>query len=241
MEYPGNLYSCLNRSAFSRPVPSHPFQGPWIAFAPAALRMGKSIKEGLPHETYFSFIVLIGILLFGAAGCAPSATSTPTATLVPSTATPIPATPTLLPRLDLPGCMVRHIIIALQSSKVIYFDPISLTGICPGRFDPGFSCPFRSLSVSDIQKVIGSNTFLIIRPERLQLLRSAKSDLGIPGHGSGLRADNRSEWGRHPGRDGVRIRPPHEVGGDGYIVSIDGPPCISPVGQCVSRYGKIQL
>ena len=174
-----------------------------------------------------SFILFAGLVMVWAAGCSPAATvapAAPTPTPLPPTATPVPATPTpsaqdALGKLHWFGTSA----FLYNGSKVIYFDPITLAGNLP-KADIILVTHAHSdhWSAVDIKKIIGPNTTLIISPNVSSYYEASKSDLGIP-------ATVLAE-GQTTEVSGVSIQAvpaygaghPHEAGGDGYIVSIDG-------------------
>jgi L-ascorbate metabolism protein UlaG (beta-lactamase superfamily) len=144
------------------------------------------------------FFLIVSILILGITGCAAAATAQPT---------PRFATSAFL----------------YNASKIIYFDPISLDGNLP-KTDLILVSHVHSdhWSVTDIEKIIGPNTTLIISPDIASSYAAAQSQLGIP-------AAILSE-GQTTEVNGVSIQAvaaygdghPYENHGDGYIVGIDG-------------------
>ena len=172
------------------------------------------------------FFLIISIMLFGIAGCAPAVTAqpSPAPTPVPPTVSPIPptATPSLqavLGKLHWFGTSA----FLYNGSKVIYFDPIALDGNLP-KADLILVSHAHSdhWSVADIEKIIGPNTTLIISPNISSFYEAAKSELGIP---ATILAE-----GQTTEVNGVSIQAvaaygaghPYADHGDGYIVGIDG-------------------
>jgi L-ascorbate metabolism protein UlaG (beta-lactamase superfamily) len=172
------------------------------------------------------FFLFINLVMVWVAGCKSAATAVPTP--LPPTVTTVPATPTLsveeaIGKLHWFGTSA----ILYNGSKVIYFDPISLGGNLP-KADIILVTHAHSdhWSLSDVKKIIGPNTTLIVSPNVSSHYEAAKSDLGIPAivlaegqtaEVNGISIQAVPAYGSAYGK----IHP-REAGGAGYIVSIDG-------------------
>jgi L-ascorbate metabolism protein UlaG (beta-lactamase superfamily) len=164
--------------------------------------------------------ILTGLLAACAAAptLAPTATAEPTATPVPST--PIPAPAEAVSKLHWFGTSA----ILYNGSQKIYFDPISLAGPVPlADIILITHAHTDHWSVSDLKKIVGPNTTLIIAPAVSVAYEAAKDELGIPA--------TILEEGKTTEVNGVSIEavPAFDTtyhrqgtGGVGYIVSVDG-------------------
>jgi L-ascorbate metabolism protein UlaG (beta-lactamase superfamily) len=155
------------------------------------------------------------ILMLGIVGCGPAATPEPT---------PVPPTPT--PSLqDFAGKFHWFGTSAFlyTGSKIVYFDPVTLDGTLPKAdlilVTHGHSDHW---SIPDLKKIIGPNTQLVISPNSSTAYEANKADLGIP---ATILAE-----GQTAEVAGVSIQAvpaygaghPHEAGGVGFIVTLDG-------------------
>ncbi len=173
-----------------------------------------------------SFFLFAGLVFTLLAGCAPAATAAPTVvpTTVPPTETAVP--PTATP--SAADAVVRFhwfgtSAFLYNGSKVIYFDPVTLNGTLPKADIIVVTHAHNDhYSVTDLQKIIGPNTTLVISPNVSTNFEADKDTLGIDA--TVLDKGDKTEV------DGVSIEavPAYGSGhletdkGMGYIVTVDG-------------------
>jgi L-ascorbate metabolism protein UlaG (beta-lactamase superfamily) len=174
-----------------------------------------------------STILFAALLLSLLAACAPAATPAPTdiPTPVPPTATPVPATSTPSPadalaKLHWFGTSA----FLYNGSKVVYFDPVTLTGTLP-KADLILITHAHTdhYSVTDLQQIIGPNTTLVIGTNVTTAYEADKDTLGI--EATIMNAGDKKDFG------GVTVEAvpaydttfhPQTANGVGYLVSLDG-------------------
>lgn len=171
-----------------------------------------------------SFFLYAGLIFIMLAGCTPAATPAPTYTAVPPTDTPVPPTSTpsaadALARFHWFGTSA----FLYNGSKVIYFDPVTLDGTLPKADIILITHAHNDhYSVTDLQKIIGPNTILIISPNVSTNYEADKATLGIPA--------TVLDSGQETDVNGVKIKAvpaygaghPLESKGMGYFVNVDG-------------------